>query len=177
MATRYKGNITLRGGNGKQSVKVYDLGEFDSSGTEGENFEAALDALNQIYGSLDAITEATVIETGISASVTQTPGNGAGQLHIQGLVNVFVVNENDLTDVEHKAQIYIPAPVQGIFIGAADSGEDADRIDRTDTALVQYVQQLAQHAFISEGETIQEGSGVNGMHSGRRVTRKLSAPS
>lgn len=176
MATRYTGYVKLKGLNDRVSTKSYDLGEFDSSGTEGENFEAALDALNQIYGALDPITNATIVETGLSASVTQTPGAGGGDLFVNALINVFVKNEFESLpeDVEHKAQIYVPAPVQGIFVGT--SGEDADRIDRTDTALVQYVQQLAQHAFISEHETIQEGSGVNGMDSGRRVTRKLSRP-
>jgi len=168
------GKVILKDRFEHQYPKYYDIGEIDGSGTEGENFEAALSALNQIVGALSAVTEADIVETGISASVTQFSLPGAGELHKQALLNVYVLNQNDPTDTEHKAQHYVPAPVPGIFVGT--TGQNAKIVDLNDTALQQYVQQVSQHAFISEHETIQLASGTQGMSSGKLVTRKTPPP-
>jgi hypothetical protein len=81
------------------------------------------------------------------------------------------LDEDDPTAVEHVSQIFIPAPVIGIF--SAPTGALRDVVDVTDADLTQYVQQLSQHAYVSDGETIQTASGDDGMLNGRRVIRKV----
>jgi hypothetical protein len=174
MARRFGGTVVLRGLDDRVSRKQYDLGVFNSSGDEGQEFEDALDALAQLVGALDDVTDATIVESSITGLASLTPGAGAGDLSEQALLNVWTLDENDPDALEHLAVHYIPAPTIGIFAGSV--GADRNRIDRSNSDLVQYVQQVSQHALISDGETIQTGSGVDGMDSGRRITRRIPSP-
>lgn len=175
MPSKYQGTVWLKGLNDRVVSKVYDLGEFDGASLEVE-FGEANNAFVQIVGGLEAVTEATIIKQTLTYVIDENADAGAGDVTEYALLNVWTLDVDDPTAIEHVSQHYIPAPVIGIFAGA--TGKDRDRIDRTDADLAQYVQQVAEHAFISDGETIQyPGSGVNGMDSGKRITRKYSPKS
>lgn len=172
MASIWKLSVVLKALNDRTVSKDFDLGEFDGVTLE-EEFGEANNAAVQIVGALEDVTEATVVKQTLTYFMVDNPAAaGAGDVTEYALLNVWTLDEDDPTAVEHVSQHYIPAPVIGIFEGA--TGKDRDRIDRDDADLAQYVQQVAQHAFISDGETIQESSGVNGMDSGKRITRKYS---
>lgn len=170
MASRWRLHLTLKGNNDRTVPKEYDLGEFDDVTLEVE-FGNANNAAVQIVGALSAVTDATIVKQTLSYVMVDDPGAaGGGDVTEQALLNVWTLDEDDPTAIEHISQHYIPAPEIGIFIGPA--GKDRDRVDRYDLALAQYVQQLEQHAYISDGETVQYAtSGVNGMDSGKRVVR------
>lgn len=172
MASIWKLSVVLKALNDRTVSKEYDLGEFDGVTLE-EEFGEANNAAVQIVGALEDVTEATIVKQTLSYVILDNvAATGGGDVTEYALLNVWTLDEDDPTAVEHISQHYIPAPAQGIFEGI--SGKDRDRIDRTDSDLAQYVQQVAQHAFISDGETIQEASGINGMDSGKRITRKYS---
>jgi len=174
MARRFYGAVTLKDINEDKSTKIYDLGVFDSSGNEGQEFEDALGALDQIVGALSPITNADIVETTIRGVVSTFDLPGAGDLSEQALINVYVTDPEQALDPIHMAQTYVPAPVDGVFMTPTGPGHKI--VDVSDTALVQYIDQLAQHAFISDKEVIQVTSGNDGMKSGRRVTRKTPRP-
>lgn len=175
MASRYKFSVTVKAANGRTVSKIYDLGEFSDVSLEVE-FGLANNAAVQIAGALADVTEATIVKQALTYEMVDDPAlAGAGDVTEYALLNVWTLDEDDPTALEHTAQHYIPAPVIGVFVGA--TGADRDRIDRADTDLVQYVQQVAQHAFISDGETIQTASGLNGMDNGKRIVRKYTPKS
>lgn len=175
MPSKYEGTVTLKALNGRKVSKVYDLGTFDGVSAEVE-FGEANNALVQIAGALADVTDAVIVKQTLTLIMVDDPGlAGDGDVTEYALLNVWSLDEDDPTAVEHAAQHYIPAPTIGIFAGAV--GADRDRIDRADADLQQYVQQVAQHAFISDGETIQTASGVGGMDSGKRITRKYTPKS
>lgn len=171
MAQVFNGYAVLRGADNRESRLEYNMGEFTEA-TPGAEYEAAVAALGQITGALEAVTDAVLVQSGVVQATPKAGGNGAGDLFEKALVNVWAVNESDPLDVEARSQIYIPAPSIGIFMGA--TGPSRNRVDVADADLIQYVQQLAQHALISDGETIQTTSGSNGMDTGKRITRKFS---
>lgn len=171
MPSKWQASAVLKGLNGRTVPVRWDLGEFTGADFGAEAL-AAQSAMNQLVGSLDDVTNAPVIGT----RLTQVDDSGAGfpgdgDLFKAAMVNVYTLDEDDPTAVEHISQVYIPAPVDGIFVAA--SGPLLDVVDITDADLTQYIQQVAQHAFISDGETIQTASGDDGMIDGRRVIRKV----
>lgn len=172
MPTKFDGYAVLKGADDRTQRMIFHMGTFTDI-SAGAEFLLAKSALDDITGALEAVTDAELIQTGVVEVGAVASTAGAGDLFEKALVNVWAINEEDPEDVEAKAQIYIPAPTIGIFQTATGPGRN--RVDVSDAALQQYVQQLAQHALISDGETIQEGSGVAGMDSGRRVVRKFTA--
>lgn len=172
MAQHFFGYVVIRGADNRESRKTWDMGIFDT-GTDGGDFEAALSAVTQLSGALDEITDGLIVQRGVINSVQVASGNGSGDLSEQALINVWSLGTGDDPHL-HKTQVYIPAPSIGIFMGP--TGADRNRIDRNDIPLQQYMEQLEQHALISDGETIQLTSGIAGMESGRRVTRKIPPP-
>lgn len=175
MPSRFECTVTLKALNGRKVSKIFDLGEFDGVSLEVE-FGEANNAMVQIAGALADVTEATIVKQTLTyLAVDDAGAAGAGDVTEYALLNVWTLDEDDPTAVDHISQHYIPAPVIGIFEGA--TGVDRDRIDRDDVDLTQYVQQVSQHAFISDGETIQTALGVGGMDSGKRIVRKYTPKS
>lgn len=167
--TVFYGYVVLRGLNDKTLRKVYDMGDFTQV-APGDRYVAAQSALSQIVGALENVCDAGIVETGLTSVETSPAEVGAGDLFENGMVNVWSLDEDDPTAVQHIAQVYIPAASGGIF--QATTGLQRDVIDVNDAALQQYIDQLAQHAYISDGETIQTAVGVAGMIDGKRVIRK-----
>lgn len=126
-----------------------------------------------LVAALGAITESSVNDSGVTETIELFAG-GAGELHVQALINVWAEDPENAEDVLAISQIFVPAPVAGIFVGA--TGNDALIVDRNDAALQTYVDALALYTLISDMEVIDTGAGINGMKNGRRVNRKLPKP-
>lgn len=162
--TVFTGRVSMKGANGKIVNKIYDLGDF-TSGTPAGDYGLAEAALTQITGALAAVTDATLSQVTLTGVVSTDAAAGDGDVFENALVNVFLDAAG-----EKITQIYIPAPAQAIFLATA--GVNRDVIDTGDAALIQYVQQLEQHAYVSDGEQINVT--VNsGMKNGVRVVRNL----
>lgn len=164
----FYGSIELRGLNGKTTTKRWKLNQ---TGSDGPAFVAAKAKIEAIASALQAITNAVTQDVGVSF-VTETYAAGAGDLTEQALVNVWAEDTSTATDVLAISQVYVPAPVVGIFMDTSGSGYDI--VDRTDAGLQTFIDALSAGAFISDNETIDTGTAVNGIENGRRVTRKSS---
>lgn len=170
--TKFSMTIALRGTNGKVSRQTFDMGDFNGP-TAADDFALALNAANQIAGAYEDVTEAQIAGVTVSHSM---PAYESGVIPPPGVdVHEFATitcHLNSPGASEKLTNVKIVAPVDGIFSGT--EGIDYDTIDRTDTDLVQFIQQLSQHAFVSDGEQIKTNSGVNGMKGGRRNSRSYS---
>ena len=170
MASKWRLDLQIKGLNGRTVPKSYDLGTFDDVSLEVE-FGNANNAAVQIAGALDTIILGAIVKQTLSYDMVDDNSiPGGGDTTEYAALNVWTLDEDDPTAVTHIAQHYIPAPADTIFEGVI--GKDRDRIDRQDADLAQYVQQVSQHAFISDGETIQMGAGVNGMDGGKRIYKQ-----
>lgn len=161
--TVFKCKAMMKGANGKVRPKYFNLGDFVTGTPEGD-YAAALNAANQITGALANVTQATISEVTLTSIVSTSAVAGAGDLFNQALVNVHLDAAGDKI-----AQVYIPAALVDIFVGA--SGAALDVVDVADAALVQYIQQLSQHSEISDGEQI-DTTLQNGINSGKRYSQK-----
>lgn len=162
--------IGIRGNNGKIGRQTFDLGDF-AGADAGADFIAALAAANQIRGAYANVTEGNIAFVTVGHVAEESgvvPVNGA-DVHEFATVSCHL---NQPAEAEKLTTVKILAPSDTIFIGT--QGLDYDTVDRTDAFLVQYIQQLAQHAFVSDGEQIVEASGVNGMKAGRRNARSYN---
>lgn len=168
----FSGYVVLRGNNAKTTRINYDLGEFTAA-TPGDEYEAAVSAITQIVGALDTITDAEIAEYGLGAALADSgavPGDGVNVFEVAA-VSCYV---SAPAEVPKFATVNVPAPVDGIFMAA--SGEGKDIVDVTDAALQQYVQQLSEHAFVSDGEQINITNPNGGVRRGRRITRNIPSP-
>jgi len=166
----FYGSVELRGLNGKTTTKRWKL---QTTGVDGAAFVAAKAALDAIVAELDPITEATINDVTVSF-VTEAYVAGLGDLTKQALVNVWAEDPANAIDVLAISQVYVPAPVIGVFTGA--SGTAMDIVDINDADLVAFIDALATNAYISDHEVIDTGTGpsANGIENGKRVTRKSS---
>jgi len=160
-----------RGLDGRVTRKTYKL-QTTVGDTIEEQFTEAVAGNDSITTALGAITNATIQDTGVSY-VIEAYNPGQGDLTEQALVNVWAVDPDNPLDVLSISQVFVPAPVVGIFLGA--SGSNYNKVDPTDAALQTFIDALAANAFISDLEVIDVGTAVNGIENGRRVTRKLPA--
>jgi len=160
-----------RGLDGRTTRKTFRLQTTTTDPVESQFTEAQL-GNSAIVTALGAITNATVQDVGVSY-VVEAYNAGAGDLTEQALVNVWAEDPDNELDVLSISQVYIPAPVVGIFLGA--SGSNYNKVDPSDAALQTFIDALAAQAYISDMEIIDTGTAVNGIENGRRVTRKLPA--
>lgn len=168
MPTRFTAIIGVRGANSRVSNVGYDLGEF-SGADAGADFLSALGALAQIQGALEDVTDGEIAYTRITHEVGASTVNGSGDSFEKAAVVCYLNDPN--TQAEKTVTINIPAPVIGIFQGTG--GEERDTVDRLDADLIQYVQQVSQHAYVSDGEQI-DTTHQDGIKGGRRVLAKVS---
>lgn len=171
MATRFLAGWKLRGANGKTLFKSVDLGVITDTTPEAE-YGQAVAAMAALRTAFDAVTDAVIAEERIaSINVISASTPASADLFENGLVNLWTLNTEDANAVEHTSPYYIPAASIGIFQTATGPGRDI--IDMADTDLVAFVAALASYAEISDGETVQTGSGTSGMANGKRVVKKV----
>ena len=156
-----------RGLDGRVTRKTYMLQEMAITGVA---FENALAQAEAITNALDAVTEATLQDFGVT-HVEPLYQAGLGNISVRALVNVWAEDTENPNDVLSISSIDIPAPVVTIFQGT--SGAAYNVVDPADTLLQAFVNALSDNALISDMEKIDTGAGVAGIENGRRVTRKL----
>lgn len=165
--TEFTYAVTLRDSRNQKSVLQFDLGDF-STGTPGGDFDAALNAAGQIAGALAAVTDANIAKEFLGHSY-----NEDNQLPASADVTDELVVACHLappTQAEKLHNLRIPAPDASVW------QTDGITADLSVAALIQYVQQIAQHAFVSDGEQVDVSTGSNGMKYGywRSRARKAS---
>lgn len=171
MATRFLAGWKLRGANGRTLFKSVDLGVITDTTPEAEYGQAvaAMAALRPLFA---AVTDAVIAEERI-ASIAVLDGStpASGDLFENAMVNLWTLNTEDANAVEHTSPYYIPAASISIFQTATGPGRDI--VDLADADLVAWVAAMATYVEISDGETVQTGSGTDGMANGKRVVKKV----
>lgn len=145
----YAYKISLQGAtqNNRTSLN-FTLNEID--------FVTAAGVANQIRGALVAITGAFIRKETLSETLSEDNQLAPAGVDCQDRLRVSC-HLNAPTELEKLHTLTIPAPVAGILDA---SGEEADL---TNAALQQYVQQISQHALVSDGESIDTSTGTAGM--------------
>lgn len=159
MASYFDYALTLRDSRGLTTTMNFDLGLF--SGPDiGAEYISARSAATQVRGSLVDVTTAFVSKERLSLRLSdddQLPAPGVADITDEALVSVHL---NPPTELRKMHGVRIPAPISAIFL------QDGLRVNVTNALLVQYIQQLSQHVFVSDGENINTNSGSDGIDSG-----------
>lgn len=159
----FKYRIVLQGTRPDDKTSlIFSLGDFDPV-----VWADVLNAANQIRGSLVAITDANVAGEFITGTVSEDNQLPAGADTTDELVIITHLNAPATAEKLHALRV--PAPVDTVW------NPDLQTLDMANADVVQFVQQISQHAEVSDGETINTSSGVNGMKRGyfRSRAKKL----
>lgn len=165
--TAFTYSVKLRGTDNLISTLNFDLGDF-AEADAGADFLAALNAANQIRGALADITDANIAEEALRHAIsedTQLPANA--DVFEEALVTVHL---NPPASVEKVHNLRIPAPVIDLFQDT--TGNARDVVDPTNALLQQFVQQVAQHAYVSDGERVDTTHPNGGIKQGFRNIKK-----
>jgi hypothetical protein len=134
------------------------MGTFDGGADDGENYLNAQTAAGQIVGALTAVTDAEIAKEWVvivNQESNVIPADA--EINEEALIAVHL---NAPSEAEKLANVRIPAPIAAMF------QTDALTVDLTNANLVQYIQQLAQHSTVSDGEQIDTTTGTDGMKHG-----------
>lgn len=159
----FKYRVILQGSRpDDKTALTYSLGDFDPV-----VWADVLNAANQIRGALVAITDANVAGeyiTGVVSEDNQLPADADTTDEL-----VIVTHLNAPATAEKLHVLRVPAPADAVW------NPDLQTLDMTNADVVQYVQQVSQHAEVSDGETINTSSGIDGMKRGyfRSRAKKL----
>lgn len=154
----YTYSISLQGHTANdRTTLTFDIGD-------PVDHAAAQSAANQIRGALVAITKAFVRKEVLSEVLSedgQRPSDTSADTFEEALVLTYL---NDALDQEKLHPVRIPAPIEELFMS------DGQTVNTGNALLVQFVQQLAQHAFVSDGEQINDAID-NGIKYGYKRSR------
>lgn len=169
MAEAFDYKVVLVDHTGNKSALTYDLGTFDT-GTAGGDFEAAQSAANQIRGALVDVTDAFVRKESLINRVSDDNTLPAAENVIITEEASVIVHLNAPGTEQKLHRLRIPAPTDAaVFL------PNSDVVGPELALLVQYVQQVAQHSQVSDGESIDVTSGphANGIAepAGGRITK------
>lgn len=167
MALEMEYTITLVDSHNEKSTMRFDLGTFDGGVDDGADFISAQSAANQIRGALVDITDANVAKESLTNVISEDNQLPAGEILITEEA-VILVHLNAPTEAQKLHALRVPAPTDAAVFLA--NGVD---VDPTAALVVQYVQQVAQHAMVSDDEAIDVNSGKygNGIDSGYKRTK------
>lgn len=124
-----------------------------------------------VMNRLDAVTDAVIKSYSL---VTRFVENALALPTVGEVENRGTVIAQIAANPLKRATIHIPAPVDGIFVGAAGSGSLYNKVDGTDAALLAYLstwQNPTPIANISDGEYI---DATNPFVDGKRTHRQSS---
>jgi hypothetical protein len=146
-----------------QGTKSKDVSSrtFDLTGGD---YATALAEAAAIKAELDDVTTAEIILERISEVISESnavPATAADTFEC-AVVNVHL---NAPTEREKLHTLYIPAPVAGMFLA------DGTTLDISNTDLQAYVAAIAASALVSDGETIQTGTGTAGIKDGYLLSK------
>jgi len=150
--------IVLQDTRGIVTRLTYELGTFDAGADDGANYLLALGAADDIRGSLVDVTDANIKEWYIKDVRMQSNVKPAdADVTDEAVVSVY------LTDPDGEEKLHnlrVPAPIDGVFLS------DLRTVDTGNALLQQYVQQVAQHATVSDGDTVDTAQGAGGIKGG-----------
>ena len=153
--------VNLRGHG--QRDKTSMTFQLDTVATPLADYVGARTAATQIRGALVDITDAFVTKETVSEVFfedNQRPPDNV-DVYEEAAVACYL---NDPTEAEKLHTIRIPAPVDALFT------VDGETVDVSNAQLIQYVQQLQQHAYVSDEEQINV-SADNGIKYGYKRTK------
>lgn len=142
-------NVRLQGAtqNNRTSL-TFHLNEID--------FVTAAGVANQIRGALVDVSAAFINKATLSEVLEEDNQLAPAGVDCQDRLRV-ACHLNAPTELEKLWVATIPAPEAAIM---AANGEEGDL---TNALLIQYIAQLSQHALVSDGESIDVTTGLNGM--------------
>lgn len=158
--------ITLQGNQpGNRTTLAYSLGDFPAP----VDFAAVSNAANQIRGALVDITGANVSKETLSFVVSSDNQLPAAGVDVTDEA-VVIVHLNEPNTLEKLHPLRIPAPIPALFLPGGET------VDIANADLIQFVQQISQHAEVSDGESVNVASGSNGIKRGywRSRPKKLT---
>ena len=154
-------SITLRG-HGARDKTTLNF-QLDTAAAPLADHTAARNAANQIRGALVDITDAFVVQekvTDLFFEDNQRPPDNV-DVYEEAAISCYL---NPPTEAEKLHTLRIPAPIDALFL------TDGETVDVTNALLIQYVQQVAQHAFVSDEEQI-DTTADNGIKYGYKRTK------
>lgn len=144
VSTGFTLSVTLIDSGGNTAVREYALTAADAA--------AAATASATIMAALDAVTDAEIKSYSIRETFIEDALVLPATAEVENLAEIVLqIDGNPLK----KANISIPAPNAGIFVGAV--GPNRNTVDPGDTALVTYatIWVTGQQATLSDGEVIE----------------------
>lgn len=138
------------------SITLFDKGS--NSGTM--QFELqAIDYTTAVASALAVVTALLAITNAVASNyrVTEIFGNDAFLLPVIGeLENKASMTAQLAGAGEGKANAKVPAPIDGIFVGAPGSGANYNVVDVADALLIAYetVFKSGESAYMSDGQVI-----------------------
>ncbi len=159
-------NLKLQGESARNRTNMTFVIQYDDAETP-LTLAGAQSAADQIIASLDDVSDAVIAKASLTYLVAQSDLLAADEVDAFEEA-VVMCHLNEAGDLPELYALRIPAPVDGLFLA------DKETVDIGNADLVQYVQQVAQHAFVSDGEQIQTGTGTNGMSHGHKRQRPKS---
>lgn len=158
--------VTLQGSTPKNKTSLNFVLEYDDAASPMDH-AAALNAANQIRGGLVAITDAFLARESLDYLISADNQLPAGNIDVMDEAAVIVYLNDPTGNLPKYHTVRIPAPDSTVFLA------DGETVDIGDAALIQYIQQLSQHAFVSDNEQINTTS-QNGIASGHKRSRAKS---
>lgn len=127
----------------------------------------AQSAATQIREALVEVTEAVIAKESLSYLLGSSDSLAAAGVDCMDEA-VIMVHLNDPGDLPKLHALRVPAPESDIWLS------DGETLNITAPDVVDYVGQISQHAFISDGEQINLASGTAGIDSGHKRSRAKS---
>lgn len=155
--------------NGEEVVQTIDLGEFTDPATELADVDSAATQISTAYNALTKGQVSNVfVKTNIFKDNTLPTENAESWDKLS--LSLFL-EDVDGEKSNRTAPFYVAAPIDDAFLDTQGAGYDI--CDTNEALVVNFVQQLAQHARIKRNETIDEAKN-NGISSGHRIGVKSS---
>lgn len=153
------------------TITLYDKG---SNPTTLKYELQAIDYTTAIASALAVVTALLAITNAVAGGyrVSEVFGNDAFLLPVTGEIeNKASITAQLAGAGEGKANVKVPAPIDGIFVGAPGSGANYNVVDVDDVTLIAYetVFKSGESAYLSDGQVIT--SFVNGKRVHAKSTR------
>ena len=154
-------SITLRGYGARDKTTL--TFQLDTIGDPLADHVAAQNAAAQIRGALLDVTDALPVQEKLTdlffEDNTRPPADV--DVYEEAAISCYL---NPPNAAEKLHTLRIPAPIDALFMA------DGETVDASNSLLIQYVQQVAQHAYVSDEEKI-DTTADNGIKYGYKRTK------
>lgn len=140
-------------GNGNKTNKKYNLQAVD--------YASAVTGKDAILAGLALVSDGVIQKTTLSEITPIASNYAASGVQVENLASLAI-----RTVADKPATATIPAPVDGLFLGA--SGDASNIVDVADADLQTYFTALSAHTYVSDGEV------PNVLNGGKRIHKKSS---